>query len=297
MLICAAHSSSAVVKSLVSKETASILNSFHKMKFYTQATTIFELLWYHHYNVCVDERDRIFALYGLLPTLQYVTASGKNAYFDHHAYCPVDYKNHFSLVYTRLAASAVYRGHGLTILGHAVTFGSLALQDKNWPSWVPSWNMSRSVEHLPTFSQCGLEVSSYAEEYPSDPLRFGDPDERLSLALSGLVRPIAEVLHSEVDGQVMHFFDITQWPVHRGNHGPIPLLLEGIKQASNLCDRAPLDFDSIFPSPDLYNTDEGEAVRNTLACYDIWRTNWVQLLLKATTTNRPCEESASIIPL
>jgi hypothetical protein len=107
-----------------------------------------------------------------------------------------------------------------------------------------------------------MEVLSYAEEHQSDIPLLGGYEQRLSLALSGLLRPIIEVHNSDIKSKVMDFFDHSRWPMHRRSHWPIPLLVEVIRQASNLCDRKPLDFEAIFLRHDLYETDEGEMVRN-----------------------------------
>jgi hypothetical protein len=102
--------------------------------------TIFELLWNHHTSVCADERDRLFALYAMTRS-----ASSLVPGFDLHTNCPVDYTAHFTSVYTRLAATAIRKGQGHTILSHGFAFGNLVQQNPAWPSWVPSWNKARKV--------------------------------------------------------------------------------------------------------------------------------------------------------
>jgi hypothetical protein len=110
-------------------------------------TSIFDLLWDHHANICVDERDRIFALYGMLiPNIQ--------ASFNRHiaqdndpfASCPVDYSRHFVSTYTQLATATIEDGYASVILTHALAFGTLAEQNPQWPSWVPSWHMARGAQ-------------------------------------------------------------------------------------------------------------------------------------------------------
>jgi hypothetical protein len=68
------------------------------------------------------------------------------AKFDALKCCSVDYSKHFTSAYTQLAMAAVMEGLGLDILSHVMTFGSLAEQNSNWPSWVPAWNKTRKSQ-------------------------------------------------------------------------------------------------------------------------------------------------------
>ena len=112
----------------------------------TAIVTILNALAKYHTAMCSDERDRLYALYGLSlrPTL---TGEQETKLMWEW---PVDYNDHFSRVYTDFATVAVEAGHLCSILGQAIEFGRLSQQQEGWPSWVPSWNSTmnlRNAEH------------------------------------------------------------------------------------------------------------------------------------------------------
>jgi hypothetical protein len=114
--------------------------------------TIFQLLWHHHTSACADERDRIFALYGMMGMDLNGTSDDYPPTFftlklNPFEQCPVDYSSHFSLLYTRMAFAAIEGRLGRVIISHALAFGNLAQQHPPWPSWVPSWNLTRTTRH------------------------------------------------------------------------------------------------------------------------------------------------------
>jgi hypothetical protein len=105
---------------------------------------IFQLLWDHHTSVCVDERDRLFALYGMLGKDKIMPVI-LGVRFDPREHSAVDYSSHFSHVYTQMALAAIDHGLSRVIFSHALVFGNLAQQHPEWPSWVPSWNLTRKT--------------------------------------------------------------------------------------------------------------------------------------------------------
>lgn len=96
---------------------------------------LLNLLWNHHVSECKDERDRLFALYGISDS--WLLNPSQN--------CPVDYSKHFRTVYTQLAQESIKRGFFKDWLSHIFAFGNLSQQNADWPSWVPSWNKQRDV--------------------------------------------------------------------------------------------------------------------------------------------------------
>lgn len=98
------------------------------------------LLWTYHTTMCFDERDRLFALFGIL---QDKTGGNLPLSYNVDLHLQVNYSAHFSQIYTDLAVAAISRGIGLEIIHHVIAFGALAQQDAAWPSWVPSWNQPR----------------------------------------------------------------------------------------------------------------------------------------------------------
>jgi len=107
----------------------------------TQMMKALQLLELYHTAECVDERDRLYALYGvLLNTILPAEQDPKLMRL-----CPVDYSDHFSHLYTNLAIAAIESGYLSEVLTHAIEFGTLWQQDEAWPSWVPSWNVKREL--------------------------------------------------------------------------------------------------------------------------------------------------------
>ncbi|KAH7401674.1 heterokaryon incompatibility protein-domain-containing protein, partial [Pyrenochaeta sp. MPI-SDFR-AT-0127] len=105
---------------------SSVVNAFENVALLearrVDEISILQLLWNHHASECADARDRLFALYAMVP------ATLRNA-LNPHEHCPVNYTENFALLYTKLAAAAINTGFGLTILNHALAFGSLEQQD------------------------------------------------------------------------------------------------------------------------------------------------------------------------
>jgi hypothetical protein len=121
----------------VSAEVFDALESAQTLQSETyRSVTPFRLLWDWHARECLDPRDRLFALYGMM--------SWESAQLlDYRTYGRIDYSNHFSVIYANLAISAVKSGLCDEILDHTIAFGGLAEQNPSWPSWLPSWNLSR----------------------------------------------------------------------------------------------------------------------------------------------------------
>ncbi|KAH7389729.1 heterokaryon incompatibility protein-domain-containing protein [Phaeosphaeria sp. MPI-PUGE-AT-0046c] len=255
LLLCTHKKGYQINKELITAEMTRTLESFHSLKKYRkeEATTVLQLLWHHHSNACVDERDRIFALYGLLRSPgRYRSTPGHEKYFNHHKFCPVDYTMHFAATYSQLAAAAVIKGHGKTVITHALAFGNLAQQNPEWPSWVPAWNMTRWMSEEPSLSAAKMTVRS-EEDQESDGYRIPKP---YTLTLSGLLRPILTVRDKGASEVVMDFFQPVKWPSHNGPGGPIPLLLRAMHNAEDIYDRTAFDFHAVFSSPDLVHGEK-----------------------------------------
>ena len=94
---------------------------------------------YHRAN-CTDERDRLYALYGM--------SLGTRIHRKHQTKliisCPVDYSTHYADAYTNFAAAAIESGYIDKVLQHVFEFGSLNRERDSWPSWVPSWNKKKT---------------------------------------------------------------------------------------------------------------------------------------------------------
>lgn len=112
---------------------------------YVWMETLLRFLWTYHTTLCFDERDRFFALFGILKNK--IGANLPLSYDADLLHPRVDYTAHFAHIYTEFAVAAVSRGMGLAILHHVIAFGSLAQQDPAWPSWVPSWNQPRTSRY------------------------------------------------------------------------------------------------------------------------------------------------------
>ena len=105
---------------------------------------ILHLLKIYHTAICVDECDRLYSLCGILP--------GTGIHDKQHSRlslpCPVDYNVHFSHAYTTFASTAIELGLFSSIIEHTIEFGGLTTQKESWPSWVPSWNLTRKMQDV-----------------------------------------------------------------------------------------------------------------------------------------------------
>ncbi len=116
--------------------------------------SILELLWNFHEAACLEPRDRISALLGLV---------GEGNRF------PMDYTARWADLYKQ-AASFMLRNGGndirLQMLLHLFEFGPLVTPQGSYPSWVPDWTKTRR-RCLPYHSWI-RNVDTY-EPYPSSP--------------------------------------------------------------------------------------------------------------------------------
>ncbi|KAI0444708.1 HET-domain-containing protein [Xylaria telfairii] len=98
----------------------------------TTELTILELLWNFHEARCLERKDRIAALLGLIP--------------DGHRF-HLSYTSHWTEVYKQTVAGIFALGNndtGLQVLLHLFEFGPVMLpEDIAYPSWVPDWSNSR----------------------------------------------------------------------------------------------------------------------------------------------------------
>ncbi|OBR09765.1 HET domain-containing protein [Colletotrichum higginsianum IMI 349063] len=114
---------------------------------------ILELLWYFHEAECHDPKDRIAALFGLVP-------DGNRFHLDYTA--------HWTGLYRQVASSAFGLDHSATnfqLLIHLFEFGPVYhAEDASYPSWVPDWSKSRR-RSLPFFSN--IRNPDTLERYPT----------------------------------------------------------------------------------------------------------------------------------
>jgi hypothetical protein len=116
---------------------------------------ILALLWKFHEAGCLEPRDRIAALFGLLP---------KKDLF------PLDYTTHWTELYKQVASFLFSLGENDTnfqMLLHLFEFGAVSqLEDVSYPSWVPDWSRSRK-RVLPYHSY--IRNPDTWEHYPTSP--------------------------------------------------------------------------------------------------------------------------------
>lgn len=114
---------------------------------------ILALLWKFHEADCLEPRDRVAALFGLL---------AKN---DR---CPLDYTTHWTELYKQVASFLFGLGEkdtGFQMLLHLFEFGAVSrLEDVSYPSWVPDWSRSRK-RVLPYYSD--IKNPDTWEHYPT----------------------------------------------------------------------------------------------------------------------------------
>lgn len=99
----------------------------------TARVDMLELLYRFHAGNCLDRRDRIAALYGLVP---------KSSRFQ------MDYSVHWTEMYKHVATFALTTGTNdtrLQLLLHLFEFGPISdpSLDLLYPSWVPNWSETR----------------------------------------------------------------------------------------------------------------------------------------------------------
>ncbi|CAN9336600.1 unnamed protein product [Alternaria alternata] len=120
---------------------------------------LLDLLHNYDKTVCLDERDRLYSLYGLLTAGEF----NEEQKMGLAKYCSVNYNVQFSHAYTVFASGAVEVGLFQDVITHTLQFGSLADQEESWPSWVPSWNLTRKMQ-LSIFSFNYLRPSQHLPE-------------------------------------------------------------------------------------------------------------------------------------
>ena len=117
--------------------------------------TILELLWNFHEARCLEPKDRIAALLGLVP--------------DNHRF-HLDFTIHWTELYKQVVLGVFGFGNNdikLQVLLHLFEFGSVSLpEDIAYPSWVPNWSKSRRRD-LPYHSP--IRNPDTYEPYPTSP--------------------------------------------------------------------------------------------------------------------------------
>ncbi|KAI0542929.1 HET-domain-containing protein [Xylaria digitata] len=119
----------------------------------TTKFTILELLWNFHEARCLKRKDRIAALFGLIP--------------DCHRF-DLDYASHWTELYKQAVTGIFALGNNdtrLQVLLHLFEFGPVSLSgDIAYPSWVPDWSNSRR-RRLPYYSD--IRNPDTYEPYPT----------------------------------------------------------------------------------------------------------------------------------
>ncbi|KAH7193813.1 uncharacterized protein B0J16DRAFT_336049, partial [Fusarium flagelliforme] len=117
--------------------------------------SILELLWNFHEAICLEPKDRVAALFGLV--------SEDNRF-------RLDYSLDWTELYKQVAVSAFSSKNndlGLQVLLHLFEFGQVSRKENtSYPSWVPDWGTSRR-RVLPYSSQ--VRSTDTHENYPISP--------------------------------------------------------------------------------------------------------------------------------
>ncbi|RYP45810.1 hypothetical protein DL768_007896 [Monosporascus sp. mg162] len=101
--------------------------------------TLLENLWEFHTTVCLDPRDRIFALYGLASDSGSRLAQSR----DGSPRAVIDYSRPWMDTYTSVSRYWIQEGRFVEVLRHLSAFGTLWEVDSTRPSWVPNWSTER----------------------------------------------------------------------------------------------------------------------------------------------------------
>ncbi|KAI4861535.1 HET-domain-containing protein [Hypoxylon rubiginosum] len=121
----------------------------------TTKLTLLELLWNFQESHCLEPKDRVAALLGLV--------------HDNHQF-HLDYTAHWAEVYKQVAASSFSFGDNdtrLQVMLHLFEFGAVSVpEDTTYPSWVPDWSKSRQRD-LP-YHSFFRNIDTY-EPYPDYP--------------------------------------------------------------------------------------------------------------------------------
>lgn len=121
----------------------------------TTKKSMLELLWHFHEAGCLEPKDRIAALVGLVPD------GGRP---------DLNYLAHWTDIYKRVASFMFGLGDndtGLQMLFHLFEFGPVSRPDDiSYPSWVPDWSRTRR-RRLPYYSD--IRNPDTYEPYPTSP--------------------------------------------------------------------------------------------------------------------------------
>ena len=194
--------------------------------------TLLDLLRDYDVAECVDNRDRLYALYGM--------SLGVRLHNKHQSKlmksCPVDYSMHFSHTYTNLAAAAIGSGHTDKVIQHVFEFGGLDQQEESWPSWVPSWNEKKNfsgTERVVTYQtrrpRSLDEVTHLAVTYPpkerklwtTNDVRITEVYGSRALRLNGCIYRIGGVQLSAGDVDATTYFQTALSRRYCGGQDPL----------------------------------------------------------------------------
>ncbi|KAF4628706.1 hypothetical protein G7Y89_g9440 [Cudoniella acicularis] len=99
-----------------------------------------DLLWGVYSTECMDKRDRVFALYGLMKNAN--TGGSKPPTSDSSVIFEkiADYTIPWNKVYEIFAVYFFEAGFAEKMFSHLYYCGTLSQKNKSWPSWVPDWS-------------------------------------------------------------------------------------------------------------------------------------------------------------
>lgn len=131
------------------------------------AHNISSALWDFHQSVCSDKKDRIAALYGLIPL--------KNQFH-------LDYKQSYQEIYRQHAVSLAHSiDQRFDLLLHLFHFGALQSEYvSSFPSWIPDWSQKRTPNILCSMICDHSKIKDHRMQYEKSDIK------RVETALAGI---------------------------------------------------------------------------------------------------------------
>jgi hypothetical protein len=192
------------------------------------------LLHIYDKTVCLDARDRLYSLYGLSTAGDLYERQQRGL----AEYCAVDYSVHFSHAYTVFASGAVEADLFQYMVVHTLQFGSLADQEEIWPSWVPSWNLTRKMQLDTRFFNClrpsphlletqegfSLRIESEEDLWNESSICLVCMHRMRALQLRGCIHRICQVQSDTVHLDAISYFEA----IARAQHTMSSPMVEGV---------------------------------------------------------------------